>query len=79
MSGGQGNLCVFLCGFDLTAKYTYKSTVFGFVFYIYLFLAVLGLRGCVGFSVLEVTRGYSLVVVPGFLITLVSLGAEHRL
>ena len=32
----------------------------------YLFLAVLGLRYCMGFSVFAVSRGYSLVVVLGF-------------
>ena len=44
-----------------------------------LFLAVWGLRCCVGFSLLEATGGYSLVVVHGLLITLVSLVAEHGL
>ena len=72
MSGGQGNLCVFLCGFDLTAKYTCKSTVFGFVFYIYLFLAVLGLHCHVrAFSTCG-ERGLLLIAVHGL------LSAEHR-
>ena len=44
-----------------------------------LFLAVRGLRCCVGFSLPEATGGYSLVVVHGLLITLVSLVAEHGL
>ena len=47
-----------------------------------LYLFVFGCAGTLllcGLSLLEVTRGYSIAVLPGFLITLVSLGAEHGL
>ena len=43
-----------------------------------LFLAVLGLGCCVGFSLVAVSRGYSLVE-HGLLIVVASLVAEHRL
>ena len=39
----------------------------------YLFLAVLGLRCCVGFSLVAVSASYSLVVVHGLLIAVASL------
>ena len=45
---------------------------------IYFFLAVLGLRCCVGFSLAVESEGYSLVVVGRLLFTVTSL-AEHRL
>ena len=45
---------------------------------IYLFVAVLGLRCCAGFS-LVVSGGYALVAVRGLLITVASLGVECRL
>ena len=45
----------------------------------YLFLAVLGLRCCVGFSLVAVSASYSLVVVHGLLIAVASLLVEHRL
>ena len=44
----------------------------------YLFLAVLGLRCCVGFFSV-VSGGHTLVVVLGFLIGVASLVVEHRL
>ena len=40
---------------------------------------VLGLHHCVGFSLVAVRGGYSLVVVHGLLTAVASLGAEHRL
>ena len=44
-----------------------------------LFMAVLGLRCCVGFSLVVVSGGYSLFVVHGLLIVVASLVAEHGL
>ena len=46
---------------------------------VYLFLAVLGFRCCVGFSLIVASGGYSLVVVLRLLIAMVSLVGEHRL
>ena len=43
-----------------------------------LFLAVLGLGCCVGFSLVAVNRGYSVVVVHGLLTAMVSL-SRHGL
>lgn len=45
----------------------------------YLFVAVLGLCCCVGFSLAAASRGYSLVVVLGLFIAVVSLAAEQTL
>ena len=45
----------------------------------YLFMAVLGLCGCAGFSLVAASSGYSLVAGHGLLIVAVSLAAEHRL
>ena len=45
----------------------------------YLFMAVLDFHCCEGFSLVAVSRGYSLVVVRGFLIVVASLVAEPRL
>ena len=42
-------------------------------------LAVLRLHCCVGFSLVEMSRGFSLVVVCGLLTAAASLVAEHRL
>ena len=50
-----------------------------FYLFIYLFLAVLGLCCCIGFSLVSVIRGYSLTVVHGLLTEVASLVAEHRL
>ena len=47
--------------------------------FIYLFLAVLGLLCCLGFSPVVMSKGYSLVVVCGLLISLASLVSEHWL
>ena len=44
-----------------------------------LFLAVLGLPCCVGFSLAVESRSYSLVVGHGLFIAVASLVSEHRL
>ena len=46
---------------------------------LFLFLAVLGFLCCVGFSLVVVSEGYSLVVVCGLLIVVASLVVGHRL
>ena len=46
--------------------------------FVYLFLAALGLRYCVGFS-LAPTTGAPLTVVRGLLTALASLAVKHRL
>ena len=48
-------------------------------FFIHLFLAVLGLCHGTGFSLVAASRDYSLVLVHGLLIAMVSLVAEHWL
>ena len=40
---------------------------------------MLGLGRCTGFSLVAVSRGYSLVAVHGLFIAVASLVAEHRL
>ena len=45
----------------------------------FIFLAVLGLCCCTGFSLVVVSGGCSLVAVHGLLIVVTSLVAEHRL
>ena len=50
-----------------------------FFLIIIIILAALGLCCCTGFSPVAASRGYSLVAVPGLLIALASLVAEHRL
>jgi len=47
--------------------------------FIYLFLAVPGLHCCSGFSLVVVSRAYSLVAVHGFPTAVASLVAEHGL
>ena len=42
-------------------------------------LAVLGLHCCMGFSLVAVSRGNSLVVIHGLLTAVAFLVAEHRL
>ena len=46
---------------------------------IYLFLAVLGLPCCAGFSLVAASEGYSVDAVCGLLIAVASIVAEHRL
>ena len=55
----------------------------GVVIYVFffknrLFLAVLGLRFCTGFSLVAVSRGYSLVAMHRLLIVVASLVVEHK-
>ena len=47
--------------------------------FIYFFLAVLGLPCCVGFSLVAVSGGYSVVVTYWLLIVVMSLVAGHSL
>ena len=49
------------------------------VLFIYLFLAVLGLHSCKGFSSVVASGGYSPVVVCGLLVAVAPLVVEHRL
>ena len=46
--------------------------------FIYLFLAVLGLHCFIFFPLVVKSRGCSLLAVPGLLIVVASLVAEHR-
>jgi len=48
-------------------------------FFLFHLLAVLGLQCCVGFSLVAMSRSYSLVAVLGFLILVASLVAEKGL
>ena len=50
-----------------------------FLFKFYLFLAVLGLHCCMGFYLITVHRGYSLIVVLWLLTAVASLIVEHGL
>ena len=50
-----------------------------FKFGLFLFLVVLGLCCCVGFSLVAANGGYSLVVMCGLLIVVASLVVEHGL
>ena len=56
-----------------------QSAISFFSSFIYLFLAVLGLRCCMGFSLVAASRGYSLVTVRGLLIVAAFLVVEHTL
>ena len=47
--------------------------------YVFLFLAVLDLHCCSGFSLVAGNKDYSLVAVLGLLIAVASLLTEHRL
>ena len=42
-------------------------------------MALLGLRGCTGFSLVVASRAYSLAVVHRLLLAVAALVAEHRL
>ena len=59
------------------------SFVFSFFFltynFIYLFMAVLGLDCFEAFSLVVASRGYSLILVLGLLISVVSLIVQHGL
>ena len=48
-----------------------------FIYFIYVFLAALGPRCCMGFSLVEVRWGFSLVVVLWLPIAVASLVVEH--
>ena len=48
-------------------------------FKLYVFLVVLGLCCCMGFSLAAESRGYPVVMVQGLLIAMASLVVEHRL
>ena len=69
--------------FWLTLRFLYSAVWWRFVLTNLLlidwFLAVLGLRCCPGFSLVAVSRGYSLVAVRGLLIEVAFPVAEHRL
>ena len=52
--------------------------IYVFFFKNRLFLAVLGLRCCTGFSLVAVRRGYSLVAMHRLLIVVASLVVEHK-
>ena len=49
------------------------------ILFIYLFLAVLGLHCCAGFSLAADSRGYSLYVARGLLTAVASPVTEHGL
>ena len=53
--------------------------LFYIILFTYLFLAVLGLCCCTGFSLVVASGGYSPVAVPGLLIVVASLVAEPGL
>ena len=53
--------------------------LFKIIFKLALFLVVLGLCCCTGFSLVVVSGDYSLVAVRRLLIVMASLVAEHRL
>lgn len=59
-------LCVCVCDFFLKQ-------------FVHLFLAVLGLGCCVDFSLVVVSRGYSLVAVRGLLTAMASFFTKHGL
>ena len=53
----------------------FKSFIYNFIY----LLAVLGLHCYTGFSLVEASRGYSLVAMSELLIAVASLFAKHRL
>ena len=53
--------------------------VFKIDLFTYLFVAVLNLHSCVGFSLVAASRGYSLVAVRRLLMVVASLVAQHGL
>ena len=71
MPGLPGSLRMGKKEIIVAIKFTYNL--------IYLFLAVLGLHCCMGFSLDATSRGYSLVMVSRFLIVVDSLAVEHEL
>ena len=69
----------YIFSFVYNHSLTILFTVMALVISIHLTLAVLGLQGCTGFSLAEVTRGYSLGAVLGLLTTVASPVAENGL
>ena len=61
--------------FPLVPFYFFFKGDIVFVIFIYLFLAVLGLHCCAGFSLVVASGGYPLVVAHGLLVA--SLVLEH--
>ena len=72
------NVCVCVCDLFGVRTEKMKSSLQSF-FLINLFLSVLDLHCCVGFSPVAASRGYSLVAMCRLLIAVVSLVAGHRL
>ena len=65
---------------DIYLGYTESSYFYNFYLFTYLFLAVLDLHYCRGFSLIVVSGGYSLVALPRFLIIEASvIMLVHRL
>ena len=60
-------------------KYRKVNSFFFLNVFMHLFLVVLGLCFCMGFSLVAMSRSYSLLAVLGFLIAVVSLVAGHKL
>ena len=56
-----------------------QSLFFYYYYFVYLFLAVVGLCCCMGFSLVLMSCGYSLVAVHGLLMAVASSVAEHGL
>ena len=56
-----------------------ESSLFFFNFYLFIFLAALGLRFCTQLSLVVASRGYSLAVVQRLLTVVASPVAEHGL
>ena len=56
-----------------------RTLSFLIVLFIYLFMAVLGLPCCLGFSLVAANEGCSLVAVHGLLLVVASLVVEHGL
>ena len=62
----------------MTFTFTYSNFIYLEKRLIF-FLAALGLRCCMGFSIVAASRGYSLVAMCRLLIAVASLVAEHGL
>ena len=65
--------------YDIYSMWNLKRNDINELLKMYLFLVALGLCCCSRAFLVVVRRGYSLVVVHGFLFEVVSLVAEHRL
>ena len=62
----------------MTFTFTYSNFIYLEKRLIF-FLAALGIRFCMGFSIVAASRGYSLVAMCRLLIAVASLVAEHGL